>query len=173
MELRFAAGSQNNAIFSLVITVDESAQKHLQGLQKEWLDLQDAVLAFESWAAYLNDKINLQCDMVPENFCAGLCVFNPGKQVCAILALVTMVIQHIVALALQITLQCVNRDFEISTLGPDQAIYGYEYSKATYQDVKALTKWQYESLLKINNVIEVQHTSMREHLQERHLAMEQ
>jgi len=154
--------------------VDESAQKQLLGLQKVWLDLQDAVLAFESWAAYLNDKTNLKCDMVPENFCAGpICVFNPGKGICFIMALVTMVIQHIVALALQITLQCVNRDFEISTLGPDQAIYGYEYSKATYQDVKALTKWQYESLLKINNVIEVQHTSMREHLQERHLAMEQ
>jgi len=173
MELRFAAGSQNNAIFSLVITVDESAQKHLQGLQKEWLDLQDAVLAFESAAAFANDYTNLGCDMIPENFCAGFCVFNPGKGICFIMALVIMVIQHIVALALQITLQCVNRDFEISTLGPDQAIYGYEYSKATYQDVKALTKWQYESLLKINNAIEVQHTSMYEHLQERHLAMEQ
>ena len=81
------------------------------------------------------------------------------------MALVTMMIQHIVGLALQISLEAVTRDFEISTLGPDQAIYGYKYSQATYHNLKTLTKWQYDSVLKINNVIEVQHTSMREHLQ--------
>ena len=86
---------------------------------------------------------------------------------------VNLLVVHVIKLALQISLEVVNRQFEIATLGSDQAIYGYEYSKATHQDVKALTKWQYESLLKINNVIEMQHTSMREHLQERHFVMEQ
>ena len=114
------------------------------------------------------------CDTQVENVCAGIvCITNQGNVVCNVYEVVNLLIVHIIKLTLQISLEAVTHEFEIGTLGPDQAIYGYEYSKATYQNIKTLNKWQYESLLKINKVIEVQHTSMREHLQERHFAMEQ
>jgi len=153
--------------------VVETSQKDLVKLQKELSNLKQALSAFKSATAFANDYINLGCNMIPESFCAGFCVTNPGKGICFGMALVTMVYQHIYVLALQITYDVVNRDIGSRTLKATQAIYGYEYSKATYQNVKALKKWQYESLSKINKVIEVQHTSMREHLQERHFAMEQ
>jgi len=158
---------------SLLVTVVETSQEDLVKLQKELSNLKQALFAFKSATAFANDYINLGCNMIPENFCAGFCVYNPGEGICFIMALVTMVIQHVVVLALQITFDMVNRDIGSRTLGVNQAIYGYEYSKATYQNVKALKKWQFESLSKINKVIEVQHTSMREHLQERHFVMEQ
>merc|ERR1712238_11937 len=141
---------------------------------KHWLNLQHAVFAFESVYSIAEEFTEKLCNVGPENVCAGIfCFPNPGTLFCEILQVINLLIVNPIKLALQISLEAVTREFELGTLGPDQAIYGYEYSKATYQDVKALTKWQYESLLKINTVIEVQHSSMRAHLQERHFAMEQ
>jgi hypothetical protein len=40
----------------------------------------------------------------------------------------------------------VTHDIGSRTLGANQAIYEYEYSKATYQNVKGLKRWQYDSL---------------------------
>merc|ERR1712238_7912 len=141
---------------------------------KHWLNLQHAVFAFESVYSIAEEFTEKLCNVGPENLCAGIiCLTNPGKIHCSAWQVINLLVGHPIKLALQISLEAVTREFELATLGPDQAIYGYEYSKATYQDVKALTKWQYESLLKINTVIEVQHSSMREHLQERHFAMEQ
>ena len=140
--------------------------------QKVWLDLQDAVFAFQSLVDRLPEVTFSVCDAMPGQLCAFACVTNPVKPVCYIVAIVTFILEHIILLGLQIAFQAVNQDYEIQTLGPNEAKYAYEYSKATYDGLKEMNKWNYDTLLNINDVIQMQHTSMRQHLQERHLAME-
>ena len=65
-----------------------------------------------------------------------------------------------------------DRKFELGTLGPDGAIYGFRYSKATYKNLDEYSKWNKDSLTQIATNMNNQHTSMRQHLQDRHLAME-
>ena len=48
----------------------------------------------------------------------------------------------------------------------------FDYPEATYADMTAFNEWTAEALNSINDVMQVQHNSMRQHLQDRHFSME-
>jgi hypothetical protein len=158
-------------IFYIIAVEDKYAD--LPELQKVLLDLQVSVFSFESAASFMADYIDNSCDAVPENLCFwGICVTNFSKALCYFARAFVIVIQHVVRLGLAIALQSVNRNYEIATLGPDRAAIAADWTEAIYKDMTAFNEWNYEALTSINDVIQVQHTSMRQHLQDRHFAME-
>ena len=56
-----------------------------------------------------------------------------------ITSFIVLIVKQVIQRGFEISSGAVTREFELGSLGPDQAIYGYEYSKATYQDMEALT----------------------------------
>ena len=54
------------------------------------------------------------------------------------------------------------------SLGADQAIYGYYYSRATYHNTKHYNEWNEKALDAIRLNMKDQHTEMKKQLQERH-----
>jgi hypothetical protein len=100
-------GHTFDAVFFLSlfnVTVFEVSQEALVNLAEEQLNLQHTLFAFKRATAFAHDHIQLGCEMLPTHFCAGFCIYNPGEGICFVMVLVAMVIQHIVALAMQITL---------------------------------------------------------------------
>jgi len=135
--------------------------------------LQHSQVAFEHLYTFVTDSENAICKANPENWCVGLgCVNNVFRFACEIGMMVNIHILHAFVLTVDIAFQAVDRAFEIGTLGPDQAIEGYGYSKATYEDLQTHNKWNIKALTNINGNIHNQHMSMRQHLQNRHSAME-
>eukprot|EP00584_Thalassiosira_punctigera_P027883 CAMPEP_0172576342 /NCGR_PEP_ID=MMETSP1067-20121228/137666_1 /TAXON_ID=265564 ORGANISM="Thalassiosira punctigera, Strain Tpunct2005C2" /NCGR_SAMPLE_ID=MMETSP1067 /ASSEMBLY_ACC=CAM_ASM_000444 /LENGTH=2652 /DNA_ID=CAMNT_0013369009 /DNA_START=2375 /DNA_END=10333 /DNA_ORIENTATION=- len=164
----------NNAVAPTTVIKD---QEGLQGLQKAWLVLQHALKMFQ----HIFDSMSFHyenCDTMPDSICVpvimgqGGCITNPATFICKGVAFTIRAYSYVVLVGLDIAYEAVNHEFEIATLGPDDAIYGKEYSTATHTDLQSHVDWSVKSLKNINQNILNQHNSMRQHLQKRHFAME-
>merc|ERR1719491_2857800 len=147
--------------------------EQLTGLQDLWLKLEYAKVVLDQLHSFLGDIEENVCAAIPDVACGLACVNTPAKAFCYVAAIALSSAVHLILVGADIAFQTVNREFETDTLGPDEAIEGYEYSKATYEDLQAHNKWNHGALTNINRNIQSQHTSMRQHLQDRHSAMEE
>merc|ERR1719491_538853 len=147
--------------------------EQLTGLQDLWLKLEYAKVVLDQLHSFLGDIEENVCAAIPDVACGLACVNTPAKAFCYVAAIALSSAAHLILVGADIAFQTVNREFETDTLGPDEAIEGYEYSKATYEDLQAHNKWNHGALTNINRNIQSQHTSMRQHLQDRHSAMEE
>ena len=108
----------------------------------------------------------------PDNFCAGIaCIPNFSLIACAIGKLVLIPIAYAVLFGSIIAHQALDHRFEKQTLGPAEAIYGYEYSKATYLNTKQHIEWNADALTTMNEHMWNQHDKMMTQLQEHHKDM--
>ena len=135
----------------------------------------------------LDDKIS---DTTPESPCIGVglalgCTTNFVKFVKNVMNSVAYVVSYAILTATTISFQVVDDVFEIATLGahhwnhiltfqlkknkpnhffptgPDQAIYGYYYSRANYLNIKGYSDENRKALVVINDNMKKQHTDMK------------
>ena len=132
--------------------------------------LQAELDTYKTIIEYALSALNKTCEMLPENFCVpivlgvGGCVYNFLKPICTLVAMAVETAHHVVNLALEVSIATLS----ISVAEEDP----FDYPEATYTDMTAFNEWTTEALSSINDVMQVQHTSMRQHLQDRHFSME-
>lgn len=148
----------------------DGTYKDVNDLQRTWLNAQHALVASEHLTEYISFTTPNVCEAIPATLPGGI-PFVPFI-ICKIISLVLQLVMNNLLLIASITHQVLDDQYEMATLGPNEAVYGNHYSKGTYHDMNALDKWNFNALTKINSNINEQHTSMRKHLQDRHLAME-
>ena len=134
--------------------------------------LENAQVLLEHGEALIKIKGKAICDAIPELICVLCCVWNLAKPPCVATYATVMTILQVSIVSTDVAQQAISSTLESLSLGNDKAIYGFEYSKATYNDLQAHNQWNYKALTNINKNIQSQHTSMRQHLQDRHSAME-
>lgn len=154
----------------LLLSVDTKGKDELNVLQKHWLNLQHSTFAFEQLYTFQNDFFGDICNINPDTL--PFCAPNFLKIACNMKKLAVRGVMYVTLLGNSIALEVVDRDYQLSTLSPNDAVYAMEFTKATYKDMDIFKTWSYDSLVKINTNMENQHTSMRKHLQDRHFAME-
>jgi len=152
------------------VVIDPGTDKDLLDLQRLRLNAQHALVALEHLTEYISFTVPNICEALPATLPGGIPF--PPFIICKIVSLVLQLVMNNLVLIASITHQVLDDQYEIATLGPNQEVYGNEFSKATYKDMHAFNEWSYKALKKINSNINEQHTSMRKHLQDRHLAME-
>jgi hypothetical protein len=137
----------------------------LQNLQSKYDDF-ETVMKYVQWA---QDK---GCEMLPDDICIpvimgfGGCFPNIFKVICYAVAVVVNLMYKGVTLLLS------NAVGILKAFVAKQEQDLFDYPEAIYTDMTAFNKWTAEALISINDVMQVQHTSMRQHLQDRHFSME-
>jgi len=140
----------------------------LQTTQKRWLASGHVLKAAEHLHAFIDSNFEDGCNVIPRELCFGLCVPNPFFIACVIGSMIGLNFSYVIMIAATIVYEVFDRKFELDTLGPDQAIYGYQYSQATYVNTKQHHQWNAEALKSISNNMKEQHTEMKRQLQVRH-----
>jgi hypothetical protein len=139
----------------------------LEKLQAQ-LDTYEILIEYSLWA------LDKTCEMLPENICipsvviagfgVGGCFFNILKPICNVAAMAVNMANEVIHLALEHSIAILS----IFVAEEDP----FDYPEATYADMTAFNEWTAEALNSINDVMQVQHNSMRQHLQDRHFSME-
>ena len=147
-----------------------SHQGQLGVTQKGWLAASHVLLTAEHAQEYLLNQLATACDIIPEEIPVpmGGGIPNPLHIGCLVALAGTQQIASALLLALTIVYEVLNVKYEMDTLGPDAAIYGYQYSQATYINAKKHNMWSVEALKAINQNMLSQHKEMKEQLQVRH-----
>jgi len=141
----------------------------LGSLQEGWLSA-GHVLAFAEHNFEFQNMLNgAFCETTPANLCLGFgCVTNLVRTGCQIAALVLVSVSYGILIAAVIAFQATNHAYEKATLGANEAIYGYEYSQATYVNAQRHNNWSVKALKAIRSGMSGQHTEMKQQLQKRH-----
>ena len=151
-----------------------SHQDQLNGLQDGWLWSSHALMTMEQLYEFHDNMFKDGCDAMGEtSLCGGIglaiaCFPNPPRIACNYAKLANGAIAYGLLLAAKIVFQALDHRFEKRTLGPNQAIYGYEYSRATYLNEKKHYDWNFDALTAISKNILNQHNKMKNQLQKRH-----
>ena len=150
--------------------VNTAPQERVVTLKNTWRGLHHTQVVYEKLYKFTIENADKLCEVIPALLPFNLP--NPGFIVCKIVVTILLAVMYAVSGALDIAFQVVDGELEVLTLGPDQDMYGYEYTKATNTDLHAYGEWNKDALTKIAINMNNQHTSMRQHLQDRHTAME-
>ena len=140
----------------------------LQAEQRKWLNLGHLLTAAE----HLFDNTMIMhenlCEVQPENVCAVGCATNPGRTACQITVLVSASIAYALLVSATVAYQIEDDAYTLLTLGEDEAVYGFQYSKATYINIERHSDWMVKALKSIRTNMKGQHAEMKRQLQERH-----
>ncbi len=150
---------------------DAIDQEHLVDLQRDWLNAGHWLVAAEHIWDMTLEALDSTCDgLGPENICAGpVCAPNPAPIVCRGMAKpVFVVIAYLLLVGATIAYQVIDDIYTLATLGENQAVYGYYYSRATYHNTLGYNDWNRRALEAIRTNMKDQHHEMKRQLQERH-----
>ena len=98
----------------------------------------------------------------------GNSVINPLRKACESLENIYKRLLWGVRFAANIAEKAVANDFNAATLGDNQVIYAYYYSRANYLNMKGHNEWETNALEALRVNMKEQHMQMRRQLQERH-----
>ena len=142
------------------ITVDDKG--YLNTLQDGWLLTGHILKAAEHLYSFNEETADNTCDATgPENLCARMCGPNVVRIACQAAKFIPSWIAYLVLFAANVVYQIWDHIFEKATLGPAEAIYGYEYSKATYLDTQKHHQWNFDALNEMKESMLLQHTEMK------------
>jgi len=150
---------------------DPSHQESLKTTQMFWLMSGHGLATAEHLYAFGEWQEDKGCKAMGPEAWGPLGTPNPVRMTCALASKLGSSLLYIALLGTTIAFQALDHAFEIATLGPDQAIYGYEYSKATYFNTKEHIAWNVDALKALQENMFGQHTEMKKELQERHKEM--
>ena len=98
-------------------------------MQDHWQNTEHPLVAAQHVYEFTTGLTDAIWEANPNNVCTGIgCITNPTAIACRMLAISHMVwyILYILT-AVQIATEIVDHRYEKATLGPDVAIYGYEF----------------------------------------------
>ena len=151
---------------------DEQEPDHeasLGPLQDGWLSAGHILATAEHVYEFSTMLMSATCEINPENICVGIgCVNNPVRVACEASGTIFIGIAYGVLVAATVAFQATDHVYEKATLGADAAIYGYEYSQATYINTKRYSAFNIKALTAIRDNMLHQHKEMKRQLQERH-----
>jgi len=143
-------------------------------MQRTWLNRGHLLTGAEHLYAFTEDASDDACEaMGPDNFCVGasfgiVCLPNVAKMACKIVKAIITAVAYPLMVAATIAFQVIDDEYTLATLGENQAIYGYYYSRATYLNTLGHNKWNVEALKALATNMKNQHVEMKKQLQERH-----
>lgn len=141
----------------------------LNDLQLEWLGWGHALKAAEHLYDMLGDVSANTCKTIPESIPIPFSsIPNPLYLGCQIFRMGGVAVSYGILLAATIAYEVFDHKFVLATLGEDKAIYGYEFSRATYFNTKNHNEWNVRALKVIRGNMLNQHSEMKQQLQERH-----
>jgi hypothetical protein len=109
----------------LLLSVDTKGKDELSVLQKHWLNLQHSTFALEQLYSFTYDFFGGVCDTHPDTL--PFCAPNVVKIACKSRMLVTRGVMYLTLLGNSIALAVVDRDYQLSTLSPNDAVYAGVY----------------------------------------------
>ena len=142
-------------------TAEDGNKDHLVELQKQWISLKRALWMSEMLLEK-SEMLYEQCELIS---------FVPLFVGCMAAAILYEVSSFTFYYGSLIAFDILDEKYELETLGPNHAIYGYEYSKATYFNTKHHFVWNAENLKVMKANMFNQHSEMKKQLQERHQEM--
>ncbi len=149
-------------------------QEYLVAMQRHWLNLGHLLTGAEHLYEFTEDASDDACEaMGPDNLCvgAGLAIVslpNVVKIACKIVKAIMTAVAYPLMVAATIAYQVIDDEYTLATLGENQAIYGYYYSRATYLNTLGHNKWNKQALEALVTNVKNQHMEMKKQLQERH-----
>ena len=115
--------------------------KGLADTQKSLFLAGRLLVAAEHVYMFTTKLADADCDKPPKNVCAGLVwILNPIHVACSIAAITAHIVGYGLLVAATISYEVWDSKFEMDTLGPNEAMHGYEYSQQTYIDAKHFNK---------------------------------
>ena len=133
-----------------------------------WLSLGHTLAGAEQLYEFSTRQMDEMCEVVPDLLCGFACVNNPQAIICEVSNMYWNGVAYGILVVATIAFQVADHIFEKETLGPDAAIYGYEYSQATYINAQNYHAWSVKALKAMDGNTLEQHTEMKQQLQERH-----
>jgi hypothetical protein len=154
-----------------IAEVNTEAYEALYELETQKSILEFARSGFTIASNFITESARCICESLPFQICIPIfgCITNYFRTICFVLLNCLIALQKVIQVASFIALKVITGQCTKAR----QNLFDHSiYSMATYDDMTAFNKWTAEALKGINDVIQVQHTSMRQHLQDRHFAME-
>jgi len=96
------------------------------------------------------------------------CFVNFAYYICEKLNMSIKGIAYAVLVTVTFAYQAVDQAYDIASLGANQAIFDYYYSRANYHNTKHYNEWNEQALNTIRLNMREQHTEMKRQLQKRH-----
>ena len=137
---------------------------HLTTLQNLWLATGHFLVLAEHLYKFKLASSEA-CDVVPATLWS---IPNPLYHACRITSVVVMGVAYHILVVATIAFQVFDHLFEEGTLGPADAIHGYEFSQATHHNTKTYYDSSFGALKILHGNMNDQHTEMKQQLQERH-----
>ena len=138
------------------------------GLKITMSNLEHNVEVWEHFYMFTNDQMDQQCELFSDKVVMCNSVPNPLKWTCNFKRAVIVKLSYIALTLANIALRVVAKEFADTTLGYDQEIYAYYYSRANYLNIKGQNEWEANALEVLRVNMKEQHMQMRRQLQERH-----
>ena len=146
-----------------------SNQDALLELKVHVTNLQYALTAAEYLWGFVNKKFTANCKLFGDDkVVMGQTIPNFFRKACDSMNYAFIGVSYAVLFAVNIAEKAVAKDFNAATLGDNQVIYAYYYSRASYLNMKGHNEWETKALEALRVNMKEQHMQMRRQLQDRH-----
>eukprot|EP00956_Cyclotella_meneghiniana_P044135 scaffold302880_cov113-Cyclotella_meneghiniana.AAC.1 len=149
-------------------------QESVENLSTHLLNLGHALAGAEQLYEFTDNMNDALCrGLGGSTECVGVgisvaCFVNFAYYICEKLNMSIKGIAYAVLVTVTFAYQAVDQAYDIASLGANQAIFDYYYSRANYHNTKHYNEWNEQALNTIRLNMREQHTEMKRQLQKRH-----